>query len=118
MKLLTKPFTDIHGNTFPAAILVAYEINEAISANTNTNTTVVDGEVLYLKSPTTNSSYLSFRAWIYKDSAALASGLAPMIMRDSALNEYFSTVAPDPAILGGTELAEYCEQWIIDNIIK
>lgn len=120
MRVLTKPFTDVYGNTFDAAVLVATDINVTSSSSRTLVADIVSGVVQYVEHDTPSQKYVGFRVLLYKDSASLVAGKLPMTFRTANLQEYFNLQDTPPAVdsMPALELAELLEDYIITDIIK
>ena len=117
MLQLQQAFTDIHGITHSAAVVVVrnigYNENKHISVNAEISPT---GDVTYSSTTPTGYVNLQFGAYLYPSLEALQTGKQPLQLCAPDGRSTF-TVQPTEA-LTEAQLVAYCEQWLLDNVIN
>ena len=117
MLQLQQAFTDIHGITHGAAVVVVRDIgyneNRHIGVNAQISPT---GDVAYNTTTPTGYISLQFGAYLYPSLEALQAGKQPLQLCSVDGRSNF-TVQPAEA-LTEAQLVAYCEQWLLENIIN
>ncbi len=113
---LQKPFTDQHGITHVAPVIVVSHINYSNNKQQSCTAKVEQGKVSYTPSQDFGSSNLHFQAVLYRDLAALEQGLDPIPLKSNAYITGFN-INEVPSATMETYIAQ-CEQWLIDNVLS
>lgn len=117
MLQLQQAFTDVHGITHSAAVVVVrnigYNVNHHISVNAEI---APDGVVTYSTVLPTGYINLQFGAYLYPSIEALQAGKQPLQLCAADGRGNF-TVQPTQA-LTEDQLVAYCEQWLLDHVIN
>lgn len=114
---LNQSFQDVHGNVYPAAVVIINHVNFNCQEQASIQSQVLEaGEVTYTPAQVTNHRTVSFSAWLYKDAQALADMKQPMPLRNSSGQEHFHFQADETVTVANAVAS--CEQWVLDNIIN
>lgn len=113
---LTKPYTDRHGITFPAAVLVVTAINygSSDSGTVNLDHYSETGEPVYTIINQSQSMNVGFVASIYASQDAFNKKLPAMKFVDNNGTEYFNLSLPVDTDVKG--LVEICEAHLLSIV--
>lgn len=120
MITLTKPYTDVHGITHSAAIIVVQNIRYDKGTNLNAHAEIsAEKIVTYKTSDESGHSHLGFSAHLYASVEAFEQGLLPLQLRNSEnMQDFYIDNPPLTASPVVGDLIDFCEQYILTEIIK
>lgn len=117
MLQLQQAFTDIHGITHSAAVVVVRDIGYKEDKHIGVNAQISPaGDVTYNSTTPTDYINLQFGAYLYASLEALQAGKQPLQLCAPDGRSTFTVQLT--GALTADQLVAYCEQWLMANLIN
>lgn len=120
MLTLTKPFTDSHGITHDAAVIIVQSFSFSQNSSVNGNAEIgADNVVTYATPAEYSHSALRFSASLYPSLAAFEQGKLPLNLHNVHNMAEFTIEQPSLAAAAtASDIVTLCEQYILTEVVK
>lgn len=115
MKALEVPYEDAHGTVHQNAVLVVNSVTFTDHRVQRVSTQMKEGQPVYSVPETMGAKSLVFSAWMFTSASAMQHQKIPLNFKAPDGREQFTVTLQQD--LDNTNLVDFCEQWLIDNVV-